>query len=76
MSIAIAIAQMVAALVIIVVVLLQDANESGIGAVSGAADTFFGKNKGRTIEAKLARWTAIIAAAFIVLTVILDILVA
>ena len=76
MSIAIAIAQMVAALVIIVVVLLQDANEAGIGAVSGASDTFFGKNKGRTIEAKLARWTAIIAAAFIVLTVILDILVA
>lgn len=39
-------------IVVIVVVLMQQSREAGLsGAISGAADTFFGKNKGRTIEA-------------------------
>ncbi len=63
-------------LIVIVVVLMQQSREAGLsGAISGAADTFFGKNKGRTIEAKLEKFTkyfgifffVLVLAAFIIL---------
>lgn len=57
-----------ASIVIIVVVLMQQSREAGLsGAISGAADTFFGKNKGRTIEAKLEKFTKYFAIFFFVL---------
>ncbi|MDU5425605.1 MAG: preprotein translocase subunit SecG, partial [Clostridiales bacterium] len=37
------------------------------GAIAGGAETFFGKNKGRTIEAKLAKWTKYISIAFFII---------
>ena len=52
----------------IVVVLMQQSREAGLsGAISGAADTFFGKNKGRTIEAKLEKFTKYFGIFFFVL---------
>ncbi|MEG1835775.1 MAG: preprotein translocase subunit SecG [Oscillospiraceae bacterium] len=58
----------IASLVIIVVVLLQESRQAGLsGAISGGGDTFFGKNKGRTIEAKLAKFTKFFAIGFFVL---------
>jgi len=58
----------VSSLVIIVVVLMQQSREAGLsGAISGAADTFFGKNKGRTIEAKLEKFTKYFGIFFFVL---------
>lgn len=54
---------------IIIVVLLQEGRSAGLsGAISGGAETFFGKNKGRTIEAKLVKWTKIIAMFFFLLS--------
>lgn len=65
--------QVIAAVAIIVVVLLQDSRKSGLsGAISGGAETFFGKNKARTLDAKLAKWTKILAAVFLVLTVVVN----
>lgn len=65
--------QLIAAVAIIVVVLLQDSRKSGLsGAISGGAETFFGKNKARTLDAKLAKWTKILAAVFLVLTVVVN----
>lgn len=59
-----------AALFLIVVVLLQESKSAGLsGAISGGADTFFGKNKGRTIEAKLEKMTKFVAILFFVLAV-------
>ena len=56
------------AIVLIVAVLLQESRSAGLsGAISGGADTFFGKGKGKTIEQKLAKITKYIAAAFFVL---------
>ncbi len=53
---------------LVVLVLLQEGNSKGLsGAIAGGADTFFGKNKGRTIEAKLVKLTKIIGVAFFVL---------
>ena len=55
-------------ILLVVLVLLQEGNSKGLsGAIAGGADTFFGKNKGRTIEAKLVKLTKIIGIAFFVL---------
>ena len=56
------------AIVLIVTVLLQESRSAGLsGAISGGADTFFGKAKGKTIEQKLAKITKFIAAGFFVI---------
>lgn len=58
-------------IVVIVVVLMQQSREAGLsGAISGAADTFFGKNKGRTIEAKLEKFTKYFGIFFFVLVLV------
>lgn len=54
---------------IIVIVLLQQSKQQGLsGAIAGGAETFFGKNKSRSNEAKLSRITKILAACFFVLS--------
>ena len=54
-------------LVIIIAVLLQPGRRAGIsGAISGGADTFFSKNKARTFDAFLARWTKYVAIIFFI----------
>ena len=59
----------VVSIVLIVLVLLQQSKQQGLsGAIAGGADTFFGKNKGRTMEAKLEKMTKVLCAAFIILT--------
>lgn len=45
------------AITAIVLVLLQPSNSSGIDALGGSSETFFGKNKGKSIEAKMKKWT-------------------
>ena len=58
-------------IVIIAVVLLQEGRRQGIsGAISGGADTFLSKNKARTVDAFLAKWTKVIAIAFFVLVLL------
>ena len=50
------------AIFLIIVVLLQESRSAGLsGAISGGADTFFGKSKGRTMEQKLVKLTRISA---------------
>ncbi len=59
------------AIVIIVVVMLQQSQQQGLsGAIAGGSDTFFDKNKGRTIESKLATITKIVAAIFFVVSLV------
>lgn len=55
-----------AALFMIVTVLLQSSNVKGLGAVSGQMDSYFSKNKAKTVEAKLALGTKIAATVFVV----------
>ena len=57
------------AVFLIIVVLLQESRSAGLsGAISGGADTFFGKSKGRTMEQKLVKLTKISAIVFFILT--------
>ena len=56
------------AILIIVFVLLQEGHQQGLsGAIAGGAETFFGKNKGRTLENKLVKGTSVLAVIFFVL---------
>ena len=59
----------VAALVAIVLVLLQQSNSSGIDALGGSSETFYGKNKGKSIESKMKKWTIISLAVLIVFSI-------
>lgn len=64
----------VAALAAIVLVMLQPGNSQGIDALGGTSETFYGKNKGRSIESKLKMWTVICLAVLAVLAVVFFIL--
>ena len=60
-------------IVITVVILMQEGKSAGLGAIAGAADTYWGKNKGRSMEATLVKITKILAVLFIVLAAVLNI---
>lgn len=59
----------VAALVSIVLILLQQSNSDGIQSITGSSETFFGKNKGRSVESRLKKWTWICLAVLTVLSI-------
>ncbi len=62
-------------LVVIFIVILQEGHRSGInGAISGGADTFLSKNKARTVDAFLARWTKWFAVAFFLFTILANVI--
>lgn len=56
-----------------VIVLMQEGKSAGLGTISGAADSYWGKNKGRSMEGKMVIITRIMAILFLVLAVVLNI---
>ena len=71
MGIALSIVLIISALFMIVTVLLQSSDESGISALSGQSNSYFSKSKAKTFEAKLALGTKIAAAIFVVLSLLM-----
>ena len=64
--------QLLSGLAVTVVVLMQSGKSAGLsGAIAGGADTFLSKNKAKSVDAKLARWTKWVAIAWVVLTLAL-----
>ena len=61
-------------IVLTIVVLMQEGKEAGLGSISGMADTYWGKNKGRSMEGGLVRGTIIMGVIFFVLSVVLNII--
>ena len=59
---------------IVVLVLMQEGKSAGLGAISGAAESYWGKNKGRSMEGMLGKITKYLAIAFILFAVLLNIL--
>lgn len=55
-----------------VLVLMQEGKSQGLGSISGMADTYWGKNKGRSMEGALVKITTGLAVAFMVLAIILN----
>lgn len=54
------------------IVLLQEGKSAGLGSIAGAADSFWGKNKGRSMEGALVKSTKFLALLFIVLAIVLN----
>ena len=70
MMTALTIIHVIISLALIVVVLMQHGKQQGLsGAIAGGAETFFGKNKGRTVDAMLKKFTAVVAVLFIISSV-------
>ena len=75
MQIALTIVHVILALVLIAVVLLQSGKPAGLsGSISGGAETFFGKNKARTMDGMLAKLTSVVAVLFIVTSFVLSLI--
>lgn len=62
----------IVSIAIILVIILQEGNSQGLGVVSGGADTFFSKNKARSIDAFLSRWTKVFAFVFVVCVIAIN----
>ena len=59
-------------IVITVLILMQEGKSAGLGAISGAADTYWGKNKGRSMEGILVKLTRISVILFLLIAVVLN----
>lgn len=59
-------------LALVVTVLMQEGKSAGLGSISGAAETYWGKNKGRSMEGRLVQFTKILAVLFMLLSIILN----
>lgn len=58
-------------IIITVMVLMQEGKSAGLGAISGAAETYWGKNKGRSMEGAFVKITSVLATLFMVIAAIL-----
>ena len=75
LKLGLSIAQVIIALVLILIVVLQPSKSEGLsGALSGGSETFFGRQKGRTREARLARATVWLSIIFVITTIALVVL--
>lgn len=60
------------AIALIVIVLMQSGKSAGLsGSIAGGAETFFGKNKGKTIDAVLSKITSAVAVIFLVTSLLI-----
>ncbi len=67
--------QVIVAILLTAVVILQSGKRSGLsGAIAGGADTFMTKTKAKTWDARLAKMTKWIAIVFVILTLILNLI--
>lgn len=55
-----------------VIVLMQEGKSAGLGAISGAAETYWGKNKGRSMEGALVKLTTVLGVVFMALSIVLN----
>ena len=60
-------------LALTVIILMQEGKAAGLGAISGAADTYWGKNKGRSMEGMLVKLTRALVVLFMVIAAVLNI---
>lgn len=61
-------------LVLTVIVLMQEGKQEGLGSIGGMAESYWGKNKGRSMEGALEKITTFAAIGFLVLAFVLNII--
>ena len=71
MQLALTILTVIVAIALIAMVMLQSGKSSGLGAISGGAETFLSKNKAKSVDSKLAKMTKWVAILFMVLTLVM-----
>ncbi|NWO21145.1 preprotein translocase subunit SecG [Oribacterium sp. oral taxon 102] len=74
MKIALVIIFVILGVALSAIILMQEGKNQGLGAISGMADTYWSKNKGRSIEGNLEKFTKFAAVAFFAIALILDII--
>ena len=62
----------IVSIILAVLVILQEGKSAGLGAIAGAADTYWGQNRGRSMEGGLVKLTKILACVFFVLALVLN----
>lgn len=68
LTIVLLVLQLLSCAVLTAMILLQSGKEDGLSALTGNSDSFMGRNKAATLDAKLANLTKWVAAAFVLLT--------
>ena len=56
----------------VVIVLMQEGKAAGLGSIGGIGDSYWGKNKSRSMEGNLIRITKVLAAAFLIIALALN----
>lgn len=59
---------------LVILVLLQEGKSAGLGSIAGAAETYWGKNKGRSMEGNLLKITKWLAVGFLLVAIVLNVL--
>ena len=59
-------------IIMTVIVLMQEGKNNGLGALTGSSDTYWSKNKGRSMEGTLVKVTRVLAVLFILLALALN----
>ena len=72
-KIAVEILFIIVCIALTVIILMQEGKSAGLGAIAGAADTYWGKNKGRSMEGMLVKLTRVLVVLFIVISAVLNI---
>ena len=73
LKIVLTVVYIIVSIALVILVLMQEGKSAGLGSISGAAETYWGKNKGRSMEGTLVKITKYLAIAFIVVAAILNI---
>lgn len=71
MEMLVTILQVIVGIILILFVLFQSGKHSGLGMISGASDSFLSRNKAKTADAKLAKYTKWVALVYMILTLVL-----
>lgn len=73
LKIVLTVVYIIVSIALVILVLMQEGKSAGLGSISGAAETYWGKNKGRSMDGMLVKITKGLAVSFILLSVVLNI---
>ena len=59
-------------ILLVVLVLMQEGKDAGLGTIGGAAESYWGKNKGRSMEGQMVKVTKVLAVLFLLIAVALN----
>ena len=72
LRIVLTIIMIVISVIMTVIILMQEGKSQGLGALAGTNDTYWGKNKGRSMEGFLVKFTAGLVVVFFLLAILLN----